>query len=90
MSTTWNGTHYLTDTKAALGWAAAALPDPSVIGREEDARVAAENLEAYCYREAAKLPESDVATVDGEPMDEDTWRSLCRAALVWVITESRS
>jgi hypothetical protein len=69
---------------AAAAWAATALPDTSVVTDEEDPGVAAENLEAFWWGEAAKIGEG---APEGVSVHE--WRFVCRMKLVERIERSR-
>lgn len=90
MSTRFNGTYYLTPSRAALTYAAAALPD-SQHAVQEIARVRmphgdvtsyAAELEAYMHLEETSGGETrEVPEVDGFPMSEKEWRRYCRAAI---------
>lgn len=62
---------------AAAAWAAAALPDVSVLNADEQPATVARDLEAFWWGEAQKI---DGGTPDD--VDEETWREACRAALV--------
>lgn len=53
----YNGTFYQSERQAANAWACTALPDPSVVGAEEDAEVSAADLVTYWRDEAAKIGE---------------------------------
>ena len=70
---------------AATAWAATALPDTSVIGAGEDAAVAASDLEAYWWGEAARIGEGAPDDVDA-----DEWRAACRVKLSERIEASRA
>lgn len=82
--TTFAGSHYATVAQAARAWAEAALPDVSVIERDESPVEAATELEAFWWREAQKIGEGAP-----EGVDADEWRDECRAALRERIAKSR-
>ena len=75
----YNGIH-----AAAAAWADTALPDPSVVGDDEDAGAASDALESFWWGEAQKIGE-------GAPngVDANEWRTACREALVERIETSR-
>ena len=85
MSVTYAGTIYETISLAALGFAHAALPDPSVLDASEMAGAVAHDLEAYCYRQAAQAGQTE--TPDG--VTPDYWRALCRGAIAAVVVAYR-
>ena len=80
----FSGSFYQGMTTASQAWADCALPDPSVIGADEDPGVAAQELEAFWWREAEKIGE-------GAPDDVnvDSWRAHCRLELVKKIEHAR-
>ena len=62
------------------------LPDPSVIGADEEPRKAAEDLVAFCERELTKIGET-LDRVDAQHLDE--YRECVVNALVDRIVRSR-
>ena len=85
VQTTFAGSHYPTVAQAARAWAETALPDVSVIDREESAVTVATDLEAFWWGEAQKIGEGAP-----EGPTEQEWRNECRAALRERITKSRA
>lgn len=79
------GTQYLTMARAAQAWALTALPDPRVIGADEDAEDVANKLEAEWWTEAAKSEQGAP-----EDVEIESWRNACRTALAQQIEEARS
>jgi hypothetical protein len=74
MSTTYNGTHYLTIRLAARAWALAAAPDASVFGAGDSPASEAHALRVFWDREAVQSEGAvDLPTEDGETVDEDRW-----------------
>ncbi len=79
------GSHYHTLCLAARAWAETALPDPSVIGAEEDSFEAAEGLESYCWDEGQRI-----GAGAPEGVKENDWREACVTVLSERIEEHRS
>ena len=87
---TYAGTGYATIRLAALGYAAAVLPDLSVIGAEESPAAIARDLEAYYYSELVQAGDLELPTDDDEqPVNGALWRALCRGAIVARIVAHR-
>jgi len=84
IQTKFAGSIYPTVAQAARAWAETALPDVSVIDREESAVTVATDLEAFCWAEASKIGEQLP-----EGPSEREWRDECRAALHERIVRSR-
>ena len=84
IQTTFAGSHYPTVAQAARAWAETALPDVSVIERDEFPTKAATDLEAFWWAEAQKIGEGAP-----EGPTEQEWRDECRAALRERITRAR-
>ena len=82
MSVTYCGTHYQTIALAALTYAELALPDLTVIDADEDPAVVADSLESHWFGEATRAGEFLLPDEDGETVQIERWRGLCRGAIV--------
>lgn len=79
------GTDYATLPIAALAYAQAALPDPTVVEPHERPSAAAEDLEAYYYCQEVQAGVYEVP----DSVEVDRWRKLCRLAIAAVIYAHR-
>jgi hypothetical protein len=78
----FSGSHFDTLRQCARAYAESALPDPSVVGSDEDARAVAIDLENFWHEQAVQSGDLEIPQHgDEDALDVALWRGLCRDAI---------